>query len=71
MPKAFWDACMATDPTSNTRNPPSLRAPNGVLEDTFTQATGRRIWNASSIYVPVLLIAGEYDTCPTRRTAKC
>jgi pimeloyl-ACP methyl ester carboxylesterase len=62
VPKAFWDACMATDPTSNTRNPPSLRAPNGVLEDTFMQATGRRIWNASSIYVPVLLIAGEYDT---------
>jgi alpha-beta hydrolase superfamily lysophospholipase len=26
------------------------------------QATGRRIWNASSIYVPVLVIAGEYDT---------
>jgi pimeloyl-ACP methyl ester carboxylesterase len=62
VPKAFWDACMATDPTSKTRTPPSLRAPNGVLEDTFMQATGRRMWNASSIYVPTLLIAGEYDT---------
>ena len=59
---AFNVAALATDPTSNTRNPPSLRAPNGVLEDTFMQATGRRIWNASSIYVPVLVIAGEYDT---------
>jgi len=62
VPAAFWDACMATDPTSQSRNPPALRAPNGVLEDTFMQATGRRIWNASSIYVPVLVIAGEYDT---------
>jgi pimeloyl-ACP methyl ester carboxylesterase len=62
VPKAFWEECMASDPTSKTRNPPSLRAPNGVLEDTFMQATGRRIWNASSIYVPVLVIAGEYDT---------
>lgn len=62
LPKAFWDACLATDPTSKTRNPPALRAPNGVLEDTFMQATGRRMWNASSIYVPVLVIAGEYDT---------
>jgi pimeloyl-ACP methyl ester carboxylesterase len=62
VPKAFWDACMATDPTSRTRTPAALRAPNGVLEDTFMQATGRRIWNASSIYVPTLLIAGEYDT---------
>ncbi len=60
--EAFWNACLATDPTSGTRNPPSLRAPNGVLEDTFVQATGRRIWNASSIYVPTLVIAGEYDT---------
>ena len=62
VPEAFWNACLATDPTSNSRNPPALRAPNGVLEDTFMQETGRRIWNASSIYVPVLVIAGEYDT---------
>jgi pimeloyl-ACP methyl ester carboxylesterase len=60
--EAFWAECLASDPTSNTRNPPSLRAPNGVLEDTFMQATGRRMWNASSIYVPTLLIAGESDT---------
>lgn len=62
LPAAFWEACMATDPTSSTRTPPSLRAPNGVLEDTFMQETGRRMWNASSIYVPTLVIAGEYDT---------
>jgi pimeloyl-ACP methyl ester carboxylesterase len=60
--EAFWTACLATDPTSASRNPPALRAPNGVLEDSFMQATGRRIWNASSIYAPVLVIAGEYDT---------
>jgi pimeloyl-ACP methyl ester carboxylesterase len=62
VPTAFWEACLATDPTSGTRNPAALRAPNGVLEDTFMQETGRRIWNASSIYAPVLVIAGEYDT---------
>jgi pimeloyl-ACP methyl ester carboxylesterase len=53
---------LATDPSSNTRNPPSLRAPNGVLEDSFYQATGRPLWNAASIYVPTLVIAGAYDT---------
>lgn len=62
LPAAFWEACMATDPTSSSRNPPSLRAPNGVLEDTFMQETGRALWNASSIYVPTLVIAGEFDT---------
>ena len=62
VPAAFWAECMATDPTSNTRNPPSLRAPNGVLEDSFYQATGRPLWSASSIYAPTLVIAGAYDT---------
>ncbi|MFL5416198.1 MAG: alpha/beta hydrolase [Myxococcales bacterium] len=59
---AFNEAALATDPTSKTRSPPSLRAPNGVLEDSFQQATGRRIWNASQIYAPTLVIAGEFDT---------
>ncbi len=59
---AFNAAALATDPTSNSRTPPSLRAPNGVLEDSFYQATGRRLWNAASISVPTLVIAGEDDT---------
>ena len=36
--------------------------PNGVLEDSFYQATGRPLWNARNIYVPTLVIAGQYDT---------
>jgi pimeloyl-ACP methyl ester carboxylesterase len=51
-----------TDPTSNSRTPPSLRAPNGVLEDSFYQATGRRLWHAANIYAPTLVIAGQFDT---------
>ena len=62
MPAAFWTECLATDPTSNTRTPPSLRAPNGVLEDSFYQATGRPLWHAANIYAPTLLIAGQFDT---------
>jgi len=59
---AFNQAALATDPTSNTRTPPALRAPNGVLEDSFYQATGRAFWSATSIRVSTLLIAGEDDT---------
>jgi len=62
LPAEFWKECLATDPTSSTRTPSSLRAPNGVLEDSFYQATGRPLWNAANIYVPTLLIAGQYDT---------
>ena len=62
VPAAFWNECLTTDPTSNTRNPASLRAPNGVLEDSFYQATGRPLWNAANIYAPTLVIGGNYDT---------
>jgi pimeloyl-ACP methyl ester carboxylesterase len=62
VPVEFWKECMATDPTSNTRTPPSLRAPNGVLEDSFYQATGRPLWHAANIYAPTLVIAGAFDT---------
>ena len=62
VPAEFWKECMASDPTSNTRSPPSLRAPNGVLEDSFYQATGRPLWHAANIYAPTLAIAGAFDT---------
>jgi pimeloyl-ACP methyl ester carboxylesterase len=62
LPIEFWKACLDTDPTSNSRTPPSLRAPNGVLEDSFYQATGRPLWHAANIYAPTLVIAGQYDT---------
>jgi pimeloyl-ACP methyl ester carboxylesterase len=62
LPVEFWNACLATDPTSGSRNPASLRAPNGVLEDSFYQATGRPLWNAANIYAPTLVIGGNYDT---------
>jgi pimeloyl-ACP methyl ester carboxylesterase len=62
VPVEFWKACLATDPTSESRTPPSVRAPNGVLEDSFYQATGRPLWNAANIYAPTLVIGGNYDT---------
>ena len=62
VPTEFWKACLATDPTSNSRSPASLRAPNGVLEDSFYQATGRPLWNAANIYAPTLVIGGDFDT---------
>jgi pimeloyl-ACP methyl ester carboxylesterase len=61
-PAEFWKECMATDPTSGTRNPPACEPFNGVLEDSFYQATGRPLWSAANIYAPTLLIAGQFDT---------
>src|SRR5690348_4934288 len=61
VPAAFWNECLTTDPTSNTRTPASLRAPNGVLEDSFYQATGRALWDAANIYARALVIGGNFD----------
>src|SRR3954451_13603739 len=38
--EAFWSECMASDPTSSSRNPPSLRAPTAWWGKTFLQGTG-------------------------------
>ncbi|MCX8132556.1 MAG: alpha/beta hydrolase [Roseococcus sp.] len=52
----------ATDPEGLRRNPPALRAPNGVLLDSreFWQA-GRPFYDPARITAPTLLVVGEWD----------
>ena len=52
----------ATDPEGLRRNPPALRAPNGVLLDgqEYWQA-GRPAWDPARITMPALLVVGEWD----------
>jgi pimeloyl-ACP methyl ester carboxylesterase len=59
--KAYVDAALASDPTSNSRTPPSMRSPCGALEDSFYLAIGRRLFDASLITAPVLILASERD----------
>lgn len=59
--KAYAKAAMQSDPASATRTPPSFRSPNGALEDSFYQAIGRKLWDASFIRVPTLIVAGDRD----------
>ena len=58
---AYVRAAMASDPDSGRTNPPSLRAPLGALEDSFTQASGRRLYDAGSITAAVVLVRGSAD----------
>lgn len=58
---AYAAAAMASDFTSETRTPPSFRAPTGALEDSFYLATGRQVWDASLIRASVLIISSEED----------
>lgn len=58
---AYVAEALRSDSTSDERDPPSFRAPTGALEDSFYQANGRQLYDASLIESPVLVIAGERD----------
>ena len=58
----WWQANLATDPEGAARNPPVLRAPNGVLRDLNEfWAKGKATYDAAAITAPTLLIMGEWD----------
>lgn len=57
---AYTAAAIASDPEV-TDDPPTFRAPLGALEDSFLQAIGRRLYDASSITARVLLLRSERD----------
>jgi pimeloyl-ACP methyl ester carboxylesterase len=58
---AYVREALASDPETNKHNPGCFRSPNGALEDSFYLATGRRLWDASFIYVPTLVLVAERD----------
>jgi pimeloyl-ACP methyl ester carboxylesterase len=59
--EAYVREALASDPESGRTSPPSLRAPLGALEDSFFQASGRRLYDAGSITGVVLLVRGSAD----------
>jgi pimeloyl-ACP methyl ester carboxylesterase len=59
--QAYVEAALASDPASGRVSPAALRAPTGALEDSFLQASGRRLYDAGSITAAVLLVRGGRD----------
>lgn len=59
--KAYVDAALASDPTSQSRTPASFRSPCGAMEDSFYLAIGRQLWDASLITAPTLVVASSRD----------
>jgi pimeloyl-ACP methyl ester carboxylesterase len=59
---AWADATWATDPDGGKMNPPVIRAPNGVLQDSqdFWSA-GKAYYDPTRITVPTLLVQAEWD----------
>lgn len=60
--RAYADAALASDSTSQRRTPPSFRAPTGAMADSFELAIGRKQWSATALTtVPVLVIRSGRD----------
>ena len=66
--EAYAKAALRSDPLSDRDSPPAFRAPMGAMEDSFYQAGGRRLFDASSITSPVLVIRSERDFWSRRKT---
>jgi pimeloyl-ACP methyl ester carboxylesterase len=58
---AYVAAALASDPQSSRHDPPAFRAPLGAIEDSFYQAAGRRLYDASSITARVLIVRSARD----------
>jgi len=59
--EAYAREALASDPEAGAASPPSMRAPLGALEDSFVQASGRRLYDASAITASVLFVRGAND----------
>lgn len=59
--EAYASAALASDPASGSHDPPVFRAPMGAMEDSFYQATGRRLFDASSIAARILIVRSGRD----------
>ncbi|USV00078.1 alpha/beta fold hydrolase [Serratia entomophila] len=59
--EAYAHAALSSDPRSGEHQPPAFRAPLGAMEDSFYQATGRRLFDAASIKAAVLVVRSDHD----------
>lgn len=58
----LWSALLASDPVGAKQNPPVVRAPNGVSQDSFEYwRAGKKLYDPSDIHVPTLVIHADLD----------
>jgi pimeloyl-ACP methyl ester carboxylesterase len=59
---AWWEGAVSPDPVGAGQNPPVVRAPNGVIEDSMKYwMSGKPYYDPANITVPTLLILAEWD----------
>ena len=61
--EAWAEATWATDPVGAKKSPPTLRAPNGSVQDSLDYwSAGKAYFDPAKITAPVLLVHGEWDS---------
>jgi pimeloyl-ACP methyl ester carboxylesterase len=68
--QAWADIYLRSDVTSGTRNPPSVKIPNGRQADLAAIARGRFTFDPSEILAPTLIVMGESDAIATFQGAQ-
>jgi pimeloyl-ACP methyl ester carboxylesterase len=68
--QAWADIYLRSDATSGTRNPPSVKIPNGREADLAAIARGQFTFDPSEIRAPTLIVMGEWDTVATFQGAE-
>jgi pimeloyl-ACP methyl ester carboxylesterase len=59
---AWADATWASDPEGAKLDPPAIRAPNGVVQDSLEYwSSGKPYYDPAKITVPTMVIMGEWD----------
>jgi pimeloyl-ACP methyl ester carboxylesterase len=56
------EAYLASDPSSKTREPPSVKVPNGPTADVIDAWHGQLAYNPAEIRCPVFVVRGEWDS---------
>jgi len=59
--EAYVAQGLASDPTSSSRTPPSVRIPGAFRREHYEMARGRKFWEARDIKVPTLYVRGARD----------
>jgi pimeloyl-ACP methyl ester carboxylesterase len=58
---AYVALSLASDPTSASRTPASVRIPGGFRRDHYLLSKGQRLWDAQDLKIPVLFMRGSRD----------
>jgi pimeloyl-ACP methyl ester carboxylesterase len=59
--EAYQKAALASDPISETRNPPGVRIPAAYRLESYNLSRGQKYWEAEDVTVPTLVLRGELD----------